>query len=194
MKEFIKQIRFFYLKRIKWRKHQIGSNFYSGLRVYIWARTKITIGDNFYIGRDSQIETDCIIGDNVIFANKVALVGKYDHHYQEIGVPIRLAPRIRDKNYNWKGLNQLTIIEDDVWIGYGAVVMSGITIGKGSIIAAGSVVTKNTNPYTIYGGNPAKEIAPRFDSEEDLENHIIKEKETLTKISGYQGLKGLERH
>jgi len=188
----IKKIRFFYLKRFVWRRHEIGTNLYAGLRVYFWARTKITIGDNFYIGRDSQIETDCIIGNNVIFANKVAIVGKYDHHYQKIGIPIRLAPRIRDKNYSWKGLNQSTVIEDDVWIGYGAIVMSGVTLGKGSIIAAGSVVTKDTQPYHIYGGNPAKEIAPRFESEADLQKHLDLEKETLNRLANYKGVKGLE--
>lgn len=192
MKESIKKIRFFYLKKIKWRRYKIGRNFYAGLRVYLWARNKIVIGHNFYIGRDSQIETDCIIGDNVIFANKVGIVGKYDHHYQKIGTPIRLAPRIRDENYDWKGLNQLTIIEDDVWVGYNATIMSGVTLGKGSIIAAGSVVTKNTNRYTIYGGNPAREISPRFKSNEDLEKHIALENETLKKLSKYTGLKGLD--
>ncbi len=179
---YIKKIRFFYLQHIKFRRFEIGKNFYAGLRVYLWAKNKISIGDNFYIGRDSQIETDCIIGNNVIFANKVAIVGKYDHHYQKIGIPTRLAPRIRDKNYNWKGLNQTTIIEDDVWVGYGAIIMSGLTLGKGSIIAAGSVVTKNTKPYYIYGGNPAKEIAFRFNSEEELKRHLELEITTLKEL------------
>ena len=153
------------------------------MRVYMWAREEITIGDNFYMGRDSQIETDCIIGDNVIIANKVGIVGKYDHEYQKIGMPIRLAPRIRDKNYNWKGVGQRTIIEDDVWIGYGAIIMSGVVLKKGSIIAAGSVVTKDTLPYSIYGGNPAKKIADRFNSSEDIEAHEKAEKDLLKSTS-----------
>ncbi|VAW12757.1 Maltose O-acetyltransferase [hydrothermal vent metagenome] len=188
----IKQFRFFYLKKLKWRKYTIGKNMYVGRRVYLWAKEKITIGDNFYIGRDSQIETDCIIGDNVIFANKVAIVGKYDHHYQKLGWPIRLAPRIRNKHYSWKGLNQITVIEDDVWIGYGAIIMSGVKIQKGCIIAAGSVITKDTEPYQIYGGNPAKKIAPRFESQEDLKNHIALEKEILKKHQNYKGVKSLK--
>lgn len=172
MKSLVKKIRFWYLCTIKWSRYTFGKNFHVGIRVYLWARDEITIGDNFYMGKDSQIETDCIIGDNVIIGNKVAIVGKYDHHYQKIGVPIRLAPRIRDKNYDWKGLGQRTIIEDDVWIGYGAIIMSGVTLKKGSIIAAGSVVTKDTEAYSIYGGNPARKIADRFDCKEDLEAHI----------------------
>ena len=111
-------------------------------------------------------------GDNVIFANRVSLIGRYDHNYQQIGVPTRLASQIRDRDYNWKGSNQKIIVEDDVWIGLGSIVLSGVTIGKGSIIAAGSVVTKDVEPYAIYGGNPAKKIKNRFDSLEDLKEHI----------------------
>jgi len=139
--------------------------------VRIWARQKVEIGKNFYIGRDSFIESDVIIGDNVIWANRVALVGRYDHHYQQIGVPIRLASQIRDLDYNWLGLNSITIIEDDVWVGYGSTIMSGVTIHQGSIIAAGSVVTKDVEPFSIYAGVPAKKIGNRFNSAEDLELH-----------------------
>ena len=192
MKKFLKRLRFAYLKRIRWRRYSIGSNMYAGLRVYLWARERIVIGDNFYIGRDSQIETDCIIGDNVIFANKVAIVGKYDHNFQKIGVPTRLAPRIRDEHYSWKGIGQVTIVEDDVWVGYGAIIMSGVTLGKGSIVAAGAVVTKDTEPYFIYGGNPARKLASRFETEEDLEEHIVeagRNKESYLKYKGVTGIK-----
>jgi acetyltransferase-like isoleucine patch superfamily enzyme len=54
------------------------------------------------------------------------------------------------------------IIENDVWIGEGCTIMSGIKIGSGSVIAAKSVVTKDVAPYTIVGGNPAKLIKERF--------------------------------
>ncbi|MGT2686378.1 CatB-related O-acetyltransferase [Streptococcus porcinus] len=57
------------------------------------------------------------------------------------------------------------IIKDDVWIGTNAIVLSGVTIGKGAVIAAGSVVTKDVPPYTIYGGVPAKPIKKRFSDE-----------------------------
>ncbi|PRY13327.1 transferase family hexapeptide repeat protein [Pontibacter ummariensis] len=191
MKQLLRQLRFFYLVHLKWRRYQIGKNLYAGVRVYLWAREKLVIGNNFYIGRDSQIETDCIIGDNVIFGNKVAVVGKYDHHFQKVGVPIRLAPRIRDTHYSWKGLNQITVIEDDVWVGYGAIIMSGVKLGKGSIVAAGSVVTKDTEPYTIYAGNPARRVRDRFDSYKDLEDHILLEKQFLEDHKQYRGIESV---
>ena len=61
-----------------------------------------------------------------------------------------------------------TVIGNDVWIGYGATIMPGVTIGDGAIIATKSVVTKDVAPYAIVGGNPAKEIRKRF-SEEKIE-------------------------
>lgn len=68
------------------------------------------------------------------------------------------------KEYPEKGN---TIIGNDVWIGYGATIMPGVTVGDGAIIATKSVVTKDVAPYSIVGGNPAKEIKKRF-SEEDI--------------------------
>jgi len=59
-----------------------------------------------------------------------------------------------------------TVVGNDVWIGYGATIMPGVTIGDGAIIATKSVVTKDVAPYAIVGGNPAKEIRKRFSDQE----------------------------
>ena len=66
------------------------------------------------------------------------------------------------KTYPTKGD---TIIGNDVWIGYKATIMAGVKIGDGAIIASQSVVTKDVAPYSIVGGNPAKEIRKRFSNE-----------------------------
>ena len=65
------------------------------------------------------------------------------------------------------------VIGNDVWIGYEAVIMAGVHIGNGAIIAARAVVTKDVPPYTIVGGVPARPIRKRFDEE------VIQELETL---------------
>jgi acetyltransferase-like isoleucine patch superfamily enzyme len=171
---YLKRLRDFYLVKLKWKNYNIATGFHAGARVRIWGKSNITIGKNFYIGRDSQIETDCVIGNHVIFGNRVALVGRYDHHYQQIGTPIRLASQIRDATYTWKGLNQMIVIEDDVWVGFGSIILSGVRVAQGSIIAAGSVVTKDVEAFCIYGGVPAKKIGLRFNNKEDLHNHIEK--------------------
>ena len=172
MIQLIKKLRDLYLSNIKWRKYSIGKNFHAGARVRLWAKKTLVIGENFYIGRNSLIETDCIIGDNVIFGNSVAIVGRFDHNYQQIGVPIRLASQIRDVDYTWKGLDLITNIGSDVWIGYGSIVLQGVNIGDGAIIGAGSIVTKDIEPYCIYAGNPARMIKSRFDSETELSLHL----------------------
>ncbi len=65
-----------------------------------------------------------------------------------------------------------TVIGNDVWIGYEAVIMPGVEIGDGAIIASKSVVTKNVLPYSVVGGNPAKEIRKRF--AEDVIDSLLK--------------------
>ena len=70
------------------------------------------------------------------------------------------------KSYPYKGD---TVIGNDVWIGYHATIMAGVTIGDGAIIAANSTVTKDVEPYAIVGGNPALPIRKRFSEEQILE-------------------------
>jgi virginiamycin A acetyltransferase len=57
------------------------------------------------------------------------------------------------------------VVEDEAWIGSNAIVMSGVSIGKGAIVAAGAIVTKDIPPYAIVGGNPAKIIRYKFSEE-----------------------------
>jgi acetyltransferase-like isoleucine patch superfamily enzyme len=177
---FLKSLRDLYLRKVKWRRFNLGKNFHAGRNVKMWARDKIEIGKCCYIGRNSQIECDAELGNYVMFGNNVALVGRYDHHYQQVGVPTILADRIRDSHYNWHGLGSKVVIEDDVWVGYGSILLSGVKVGQGSIIAAGSVVTKDVDPFSIYGGVPAKKLRNRFDSDADKLKHIEKYNKLLS--------------
>lgn len=170
--KYLKHLRDLWYKHIVWNRYSIGHNFHAARGVFLWARDEITIGDDFYIGKYSIIETNCRIGNGVIIANHVGIVGRYDHCFQEIEKPVRLAKNIRDQDYSWKGLHEMTFIGNDVWIGYGSIILSGVHIGDGCIIAAGSVVTKDTEPYAIYAGVPAKKIQDRFANERDRNRHI----------------------
>lgn len=172
MIQILRLVRRLYLVHIKWKDYSFGKNIYIGRSVQMWAKHSIIIGDNFYIGKFSQIECDAVIGNNVMFANFVALVGRHDHNYSEIGVPMRQSRSIRDKDYDWKGLDEKLEIGDDVWVGHGSIILSGSRISEGSIIAAGSVVTGNVEPYSIYAGNPAVKIKNRFANEEQKAEHI----------------------
>jgi len=171
--QYLKALRNLWLRRVKWRCYRIDTGFHAGRGVVLWAKSHLTIGENCYIGRESQIECDAEIGHNVIMANRVALVGRYDHSFSQVGVPTRLGKQIRDADYDWKGLGLKVVIGDDVWIGYGAVILSGVTIGEGSIVASGSVVTRDIEPFSIVGGNPARRIAMRLEDDWEREMHRL---------------------
>lgn len=166
-----KRLRNLWMCKVIWRRYRIGSGFHAGRNVVLWAKSELSIGVNCYIGRESQIECDAQIGDNVIMANRVAFVGRYDHNYLQVGTPTRLAKEIRDDDYDWKGIGLKVVVEDDVWIGYGAIILSGVTLGEGCIVASGSVVTKDVGPYQIVGGNPAKPITTRLKDDWERDMH-----------------------
>lgn len=109
----------------------------------------------------------CIIGPKVelgayvMLGPQVAIVGA-DHVWSKPGVPIIFAGRPEMSR---------TAIEADAWVGFGAVIMAGVTIGRGAIIAARAVVTRDVPAYEIWGGVPAKKIGDRFGSEADKKTH-----------------------
>ena len=96
-----------------------------------------------YVGPNCLIYPHVKIGNFTMLANNVAIIGG-DHNYHKPGVPIIFSGR---------EIIRPTIIGDDVWIGAYSVIMAGVKIGNGAIIAAGSVVTKDVLPYSIVGGN-----------------------------------------
>lgn len=132
-------------------KLNIGNGFSCGKHCHVSRKNEITLGDNFFMGHQCHLAANARIGNNVMFASCVALVGG-DHKFDNIEVPMRFAGRDTFKTI---------IIEDDVWIGHGAIILHGIKIGQGAVIAAGAVVTKDVAPYAIVGGNPAKFIRER---------------------------------
>lgn len=137
-----------------------------GQRVRLWAPNELTVGKNVRIGSDVRIEVDGAIGDDVLIANGVAIIGRRDHDMSVVGVPITSAP--------WVGttpeLSAPTSIGSDVWVGFGAIILSGVSIGDSAVVAAGAVVTRNVAPNAIVAGNPAKVVGQRFDASE-LEEH-----------------------
>lgn len=102
------------------------------------------------------------IGYCVIIAPQCTIITS-NHNYEEVD----FLP------FDNKLLKRKVVIEDYCWLGRNVMVMPGVTIGKASIVAAGSVVTKDVPPYSIVGGNPAKVIKTRSKDEIDL---LIKEK------------------
>jgi acetyltransferase-like isoleucine patch superfamily enzyme len=144
----------------------VGRRFHLGIWSIISARSKMIIGNDVYIGKMCTIECDGSIGDNVMIANNVGFIGRYDHDFHAVGVPVRKAPWIGSADYRGPGLVLEINIEQDVWVGYGAILLSGIRIRRGAIVAAGSVVTHDVEPYMIVAGNPARVIGQRFEPDQ----------------------------
>nr|WP_240543233.1 CatB-related O-acetyltransferase [Bradyrhizobium canariense] len=149
---------------------QTGQNFHLGLFSYVSAADKLVIGDDVYIGKFCSIQCNGSIGSGVLIANSVGIVGRKDHDLREIGVWIRNATWVGNSTRLARDTENWISIGDDVWIGFGAVVLSGIQIGRGAIVAAGAVVTRDVAPYEIVGGNPARPIGTRF-SPAEIEIH-----------------------
>lgn len=146
-----------------------GRNFHVGIGSVIWAPRQLVIGRDVYVGKNVTIQIDGQIGDSVLIANNVGIVGKTDHDVQSVGIPIRNAPWVGDSPLT---LSHQTRIGSDVWIGYGAVILSGVTIGDSAIVAAGSVVTKDVAPNTVVAGSPATVRRNRF-SDSDFAAHWV---------------------
>ena len=148
-----------------------GRGLHVGKNTLLWAPEKLVIGNNVYIGKNVNIECNAEIGDLVLIANNVALVGRHDHDFRAVGYPVRFAPWVGSSRHISPWRQEKVVIEQDVWIGYGAIVLTGVRIGRGAIIAAGAVVTKDVEPYAIVSGVPAVAIGTRFNSPDDIERH-----------------------
>jgi acetyltransferase-like isoleucine patch superfamily enzyme len=152
---------------------KVGKSFSFGINTRFFAKDTIDIGDNVYFGRNCCVECDLKIGSEVLIANNVGFVGKNDHNYKKVGMPIRSAPEIRDLRYNPPLNERLITIGDDTWIGFGAIILSGVNIGEGAIIAAGSVVTKDVLPFAVVCGTPAKFVKFRFSTSEIVQHKML---------------------
>jgi acetyltransferase-like isoleucine patch superfamily enzyme len=153
-----RKIRMFFIIKIK-RLKNVHSTFYIGGRSYV---SSDLVADCYtYIGPNCIIYPKVHIGAYSMLANNVSIIGD-DHNYDNIGLPIIFSGRQKIKK---------TFIGKDVWIGAHSIIKTGVKIGDGAIIAAGSVVTKDIEPFTINGGVPSKKIKPRFKNNEDVETH-----------------------
>jgi virginiamycin A acetyltransferase len=130
----------------------------------------VIIGKHTYGNLNIKTYSKCageklIIGNYVSIADDVKFILGGNHQITTItSYPLKTFFTNSDLYLDATSKGKI-VIEDEVWIGYGVIILSGVNIGRGSIIAAGAVVTKDVSPYSIVGGNPAKFIKYRFDEE-----------------------------
>ena len=123
--------------------------------------TDLVAEEYVFIGPRCQIDPGVEIGRYTMLASQVAIIGD-DHLWTNVGTPIQFSGRPPQSH---------TSIGRDVWIGYRAIVRRGVTVGRGAIIAAQAVVTRDVEPYAIVAGIPATVIGYRFNSAAERAEH-----------------------
>lgn len=159
VKRLLRRLRMGYLLRFRYRGVSAGKEFYLGYGTHIRPGC-LTVGDYCYIGNHCHIASAVQMGNWVMVASQVSMVGG-DHEFRQVGVPSIWAGRAGNKTI---------VIEDDVWIGHGATVMHGVCIGQGAIVAAGALVTRDVPAYGIVGNRPASLLGERF-APDDQQEH-----------------------
>lgn len=148
-----------FYKRNRQGLRQVHKTFYSA--------GSSRISKDFIAGPFSFVNDGCDICPNVtlgaysMFGPRVTIVGR-DHRFDLPGTAMIFSGRPPLLP---------TVVEDDAWVGYGVIIMAGCRIGRGAIVAAGAVVTKDIPPYEIFGGVPARKIGERFPIAEDRRIH-----------------------
>lgn len=139
---------------------------YMGEKVNIEKGAKFGIGDNVEIGSYSGLGKNCLIngpvriGNYVMIGPDVMLLAR-SHRFDSIEIPMALQGEVEPR---------IVEIGDDVWIGARAIILPGVTIGRGAVVGAGAVVTKKVPSFAVVGGNPAKIIKWRKLQQREDEN------------------------
>ena len=137
----------------KFRK--CGNSLILFTHVHIESPENITIGNNISVNRGCLIDAsggDISLGNNILIGPNTVLRAA-GHIFTERDTPIR----------NQNHTRGIIVIEDDIWLGANITILPNVTIGKGSVIGAGAVVTKDIEPYSIAVGVPCKKIKTRED-------------------------------
>ena len=129
----------------------------------------ISVGNDVYIGPGANFSasvSSITLGNKIMFGPNVTIMGG-DHNTSVVGAYMFDVKEKLPEN------DLPVVIEDDVWIGCGAIILKGVTIETGAIVAAGALVTKSVPSYSIVGGVPAKVIGTRFTEEELVKHKLI---------------------
>ena len=167
---------FFYKKMLR----GCGSNVRFSALTSDFTYRNLSIGNDVYIGPHALFlctESQIFIGNKVLFGPHVTIIGG-DHRITDVG---RFIYDVLDKHPED---DQDVHIEDDVWIGTNTTLLKGVTVGRGAVVAAGALVTKDVPPYAIVGGVPAKVLKYRFTPEQiqEHERQLYAEDKRLTNI------------
>lgn len=134
------------------RKIVLGTNVSVGPSASLMIPDYITIGNDFSCGRNFFAQTNLIIGDECLISSDVSMVG-HDHYLDDPNMSAYWSGR--------KSPSTIRLVGDN-FIGYRATIVGDVIVGKGAVVAAGAVVVKDVEPYSVVAGVPAKHIKYRF--------------------------------
>jgi acetyltransferase-like isoleucine patch superfamily enzyme len=157
---------------VKFHYRVLGNHFYINNKGKIFLSEKVNLNSypdgschrtalsTYYPESEILIGSNCNLNGTIIHCNEKVIIGNYcmfgpgtiicDNDSHKVVID--------NKERNTKAVSKPIIIEDNVWIGMNCLIMKGVTIGKNSIVAAGSLVVKNVEPNSLYGGHPAEFI------------------------------------
>ncbi len=148
---------------------ECGKNVFVGRKCSFYGINNIVCGDNVSIGEGNLFmatRAKVILENHVFTGPNVSFIS--GNH--RIDIPGRYMDSIRD-NEKREEDDQEIVCKGDNWIGSGAIILKGVTIGEGAVVAAGAVVCDDVPPYCVVGGVPAKVIKKRFELEKRQKNN-----------------------
>lgn len=147
---------------------KIGIPFVVGNPKNVFLYENVSIGG----GEVSATNARFIMKKNSVCSS--GLMVRTGNHYQEVGKLFRFIDDTYKREHGLiEKFDKDVIVEEDVWLGVNVTLLSGVTIGRGAIVAAGSVVTKNVPPYSVVGGIPAKFIKFKWSLEDILKHESV---------------------
>jgi acetyltransferase-like isoleucine patch superfamily enzyme len=122
--------------------------------------SRLSVGDNVFIGGRTVVDcvTEITIESDVLISYQVTIMDS-DHHSLRASERLDDLRRVREGRFDWSRASCKPVrIRAKAWIGARSVILKGVDVGEGAIVAAGSIVTKSVEPYTIVAGNPARVV------------------------------------
>ena len=151
-------------KRLKMLKSlkSVGKNFVFDPNSYFINPEKLSVGDNVFINTNAHFSGHITLGNNIMLGPNV-LIFAHDHLFGVHGKSFRDTDFVK--------VEELVVIEDEVWVGAGVIILKGITVGIGAVVGAGTVLNRSVSPYTLAIGSPVKFVRKIF-SDDDLLTHL----------------------
>lgn len=157
VRRLVRQLRYYKLRLTTGAELTLGRNVVFGSGCRLLAPNFVRFGDNVSIGREFHVEQNLIVGNDVLISSNVSIVGN-DHPFDDPTTTVFFASRAPAAT---------VVMEGDNLIGFGTTIVGSVTLGRGCIVGARSLVTRSLPPNTVCVGSPAKVVRHRYSRDSD---------------------------